>query len=107
MRRLIVPLLVMMAVASACGGTRLEDEAGGLEIYQATCARCHSADLSGGIGPALGAGSASSDKPREYFIQTTARGQGRMPSYGGTLSTEQIDRVVDFMLVEQGRGPVE
>ncbi len=96
-------LLTLLLLAAACGGGGLDEQAGGPEIFSATCARCHAADLSGGIGPRLGMGAPSSDKPLEYFVQTISRGQGRMPSFDGSLSANQIQRVVEFILVEQGR----
>ena len=97
---LVLALLLLLA---ACGDD-LSEGAGGAEIYEATCARCHGANLEGGVGPALaGPDAPSVDLPRSYFIQTTERGQGRMPAYGGVLSDAQIERVVDFILAEQGR----
>jgi mono/diheme cytochrome c family protein len=95
--------LALLMLLGACGED-LSAEASGAEIYEATCARCHGADLEGGVGPALaGPDAPSGDLPRSYFIQTTERGKGRMPSYGGVLSDAQIERVVDFILAEQGR----
>ena len=89
----------------ACGGTSVEPDAAGEEIYAAVCARCHADNLTGGLGPALvGPDARSLDRPEEYFVRSVERGIGsRMPSFGGTLTEAQIQRVVDYILSQQGR----
>jgi cytochrome c550 len=67
------------------------------------CARCHGADLQGGVGPALGLDAPSIDKPIDYFVLTITRGQGRMPSFSGTLTADQIERVAGYIMEQQGR----
>lgn len=88
--------MVLALVMAGCGSS-LADDASGQEIYEARCASCHRSDLSGGIGPALGAGSAAVDRPLEYYQVTISAGKGRMPSFGGSLSDDQIARVVDYI----------
>ena len=77
-------------------------DASGQEIYQQLCANCHSADLNGGVGPAIGAGSNSAAQDDEFLVLTITRGRGPMPSFDSTLSDEQIARVVEYMRAEQG-----
>lgn len=99
-RRVVVG--VLLVVASACTDAPAED-ATGEEIYRQSCASCHARDLSGGIGPALGAGSATVDLSDAFIAQTIAQGRGsRMPAFSRTLSTEQIDRVVGYIREQQG-----
>ena len=88
---------------TACG-PGVENDATGEEIFLNICARCHADNLSGGFGPALvGDDSPTLDRPEEFLLQTVGSGLGRMPAYGGTLSEEQIQRVVDFVMDKQGR----
>lgn len=102
MRNLILCLAIALS-AGACGEP-LAADAPGDAIFAAICARCHGGSLEGAIGPQLGGSDAPSvDQPESYFIQTVTRGQGRMPSFGTTLSEDQIQRVVDFILEQQGR----
>lgn len=96
-------LLVAALLVSACG-PGVEDDASGPGVYAAVCARCHADNLLGGFGPPLvGPDSPSLERPREFLVQTVERGLGRMPGFAGSLSEDQIDRVVDFILEQQGR----
>ncbi|MDH3499364.1 MAG: cytochrome c [Acidimicrobiia bacterium] len=103
MRRLLAALIALALVA-ACGSD-VPADADGATIYELVCAHCHGADLEGsGLGPALvGAEARSTELPESYFTQAVSRGIGSMPSYGGTLSDAQIERVVAFILEAQGR----
>ncbi len=94
-------LLVAMVVALAACGTSLPDDATGEEVYTAVCARCHGADLAGGVGPALGAGTEVSEQPDDYYVQTISRGRGRMPAFGSSLTEHQIDRVIEYLRARQ------
>ena len=100
----LMALLVLAAtVLAGCGGG-LEDNASGEEIYNARCSSCHRKDLTGGIGPRLGPGSDAVDRPLDYYDITIRTGKGRMPSFGSTLSDEQITRVIDYVLGVQNAG---
>ena len=102
--RLTTTLILCFATLLAACGPGVDEDADGATIYESVCARCHASDLSGGIGPPLvGADAPSTDLPEEYFVQTISRGNGRMPSFGGTLSEAQIERLVTFILDRQGR----
>jgi cytochrome c551 len=96
------PLIAVagMVVLTACSSSVAED-ASGEEIYSQLCARCHADDLSGRVGPALGAGSNSAGEPDSYLVQTITFGSGRMPAFRSSLSETQIERVVEYIRGEQ------
>lgn len=96
MRRSAAVLISGMLMISACTGPA-DPDASGAELYSQFCARCHGGDLSGGIGPALGAGSELSERDDAYVSETISGGRGRMPAFARTLSDEQIARVVEFL----------
>ena len=98
---LLVSAVLSAALLTGCGAG-LDDTASGEEIYNARCASCHRRDLSGGIGPALGPGSEAVDRPLEYYEITIATGKGRMPSFGSSLTDDQISRVIDYVTAVQG-----
>lgn len=100
---LAVLLVFSATLLSGCGGG-LEDSASGEEIYNARCASCHRKDLSGGIGPALGAGSDAVDRPLDYYEITIKTGKGRMPSFRSTLTDAQITRVIEYVISIQNAG---
>lgn len=93
-------VIVMMAVIVACTGPAGPD-ASGSDLYSQFCARCHSADLSGGIGPAIGEGSQLVDRPDSYIAQVLENGRGSMPAFGNTLSEDQVARVIQFIRAKQ------
>lgn len=93
--------LVFMAFALATCGDRPPAEASGAEIFEQICANCHGSDLSGGIGPALNAGSNAASQDDAFLEFTITRGRGRMPSFQNTLSQEQIERVIGFIRDQQ------
>lgn len=97
-RMTLVGGLLALVVATGCV-TPPTPEATGGEIFQQTCARCHGSDLGGGVGPALGPGSAIVDQPDSQVRLSIERGVGSMPAFGSSLSAEQIDRVVAFLRV--------
>lgn len=99
MRR--VSVLSLVVALAACSSAPAQD-AGGEEIYRQLCASCHARDLSGGIGPALGAGSHAATLDDDVLAATIASGRGsRMPAFGRTLSSDQIDRVVGYLRERQ------
>lgn len=99
MRTLIAALLSLL-VLSGCSGQPSAD-ASGAEIYDQLCARCHGADLGGGIGPAIGAGSDVVDRSDEYIRGVIENGRGSMPAFGSTLDDGQIDRLIGYLRSEQ------
>lgn len=100
MRRVVVAAAAALALVGCDFGAPPED-ATGSEIYAQLCARCHDADLSGGVGPALGPGSVAAQEGRDYMEFTIRNGRGRMPSFS-SLSDEQMSRLLEYLLEEQG-----
>ena len=100
---LLVPAIFCATLLAGCGAG-LDDNATGEEIYNARCSSCHRKDLSGGIGPALGPGSEAVDRPLEYYEITITAGKGRMPSFGSSLTDEQVARVIDYVISVQSGG---
>jgi mono/diheme cytochrome c family protein len=104
-RRIVLLVLVVLSVSLLAGcGAGLDEDATGEEVFNSRCASCHRKDLSGGIGPALGAGSEAVDRPLEYYEITITSGKGRMPSFGTSLSDEQISQVIEYVITVQGGG---
>lgn len=101
MRRAGALAAIALTLAACSLGSPPED-ADGEEIYVQLCARCHDADLSGGVGPALGPDSNAAAESDEYFEFTITNGRGRMPSFS-SLSDDQIDRLVGYMREIQSR----
>ena len=103
MRTLSLWIVAFTLLVSACGAS-VPADASGEEIFLQVCARCHADNLSGGFGPPLvGEESPALGKPMAFFVQTITRGLGRMPSFGGTLSDAQIERVAEFVISRQNR----
>lgn len=99
--RLRVLGICVLLLLSACTGAA-DPDATGAELYSQFCARCHAADLSGGVGPAMGPGSPLVELPDSYILDVTANGRGAMPAFGRTLTDDQIQRLADFIRAEQG-----
>ncbi len=97
-------IIGLMTILNACGGPGVAEDATGAEIYVQLCARCHGRHLTGGTGVALvGDDARSIDKPERYFVQSINAGLGRMPSFRGTLTEDQILRVSRYIIEQQGR----
>ena len=99
-RRARAATVGLLLFACACVG-RPPADATGEQVYEQVCARCHAADLSGGVGPGIGAGSNAAEQNDEFLRLTITDGRGRMPSFRHTLSEEEINRVIEFMREEQ------
>ncbi len=95
--------IVLALLLGACSFGRPADDATGEEIYAQLCARCHGADLQGGLGPPLGPGSNSAIEDDGYLVFTIENGRGRMPSFSGTLTDDQVDLLVAYMRDVQGQ----
>lgn len=98
-RRFAIVLLALLVVGCNLGGP--EEDATGEEIYVQLCARCHGADLSGGVGPPLGPETNAALEDDEYLEFTILNGRGRMPSFD-SLDQAQVDRLVAYMREVQG-----
>lgn len=100
--RSTVVALVMVLAITACVG-RPEEDATGEEIYLQLCSNCHSSDLSGNVGPSLGAGSNAANQPDTFLEMAIVDGRGRMPSFRNTLDMAQLERLIGFLRDAQGR----
>ncbi len=87
----------------ACSVGRPPEDATGEEIYIQLCSNCHGDDLSGGIGPPLGPGSAAASESDEFLEFTIVNGRGRMPSFESSLSDEQLGRLISYIRQVQGQ----
>lgn len=72
------------------------------ETFNASCARCHGVDLSGGTGPALGPTSHSLGEPDEHLIEAIMFGRNEMPAFADELSEAQVAAIVDYIREVQG-----
>jgi cytochrome c551 len=101
-------------VLGACGGdggddNGAEDNAGqedgtttasaAEDVYEANCAACHGADLSGGAGPELSAVGAnlSVDELKDVI----ANGRGGMPKFSGKLSDDEIQELSEWLAAKK------
>lgn len=75
----------------------------GAATYEANCATCHASDGSGGQGPAIGNGVANESLSEADMVRIVTEGKAAMPSWKGTLSTEEIDAVVGYVRNDLGR----
>ncbi len=87
----------MAILVAACSLGGPPEDASGEEIYAQLCARCHGAELDGGIGPPLGPGSPSEKESDEFLEFSIMNGRGRMPSFSSSLDEGQLDRLVGFI----------
>lgn len=94
--RLLVALALVAVLLAACSPGP-PDDASGEDIYVELCARCHGADMSGGVGPPLGPGSNAAAETDEFLEFTIVNGRGRMPSFSSTLADDQVERLVGYM----------
>lgn len=92
---------IALLLGACVGGP--DENATGEEMYAQLCARCHGADHSGGVGPALGPDSNSAHQPDEFMSTAITNGMGRMPSFSSTLSADQVDRLVEYLRQVQGQ----
>lgn len=96
---LLLAALLLIWIGSCTA--RPAPDATGEEIYSQLCSSCHAEDLSGGIGQPLGSGSNAAEQDDAFLELTISRGRGRMPSFSGTLSEDQIGRLIDYLRQEQ------
>ena len=73
----------------------------GAELYDTNCASCHGSSLEGGVGPRLDAGSESAEETDSRLTARIHDGKGAMPAFGGSLTDEQIDLLVEFLRESQ------
>ncbi len=107
MKRGALVLVLLVAVLIAGCSDRLEGKHGE-ELYRVGCAQCHGADLTGGLGPPIDAGSnADIGLSDEQVVNVIRVGPGAMPGFDRRLTEEQIESLVVYLRVRQGRAEGE
>lgn len=81
----------VVAVLSGCSD-RTEGRVGA-DLFEVSCAGCHLADGSGGMGPALDAGSNAVSLTDEQIDRVIRVGPGTMPAFD-QLTDTQIESLV-------------
>lgn len=103
MVRTLFLVVALALAATACSGGPGPDTFGE-DLYRASCARCHGADLGGGIGPALDEGSDTALVLTDEQITNVIRvGPGAMPAFG-RLTDEQVASLVEYLRQRQAGG---
>jgi cytochrome c oxidase cbb3-type subunit 3 len=70
----------------------------GKEIYANTCAPCHNADATGGIGPNLTAAALKYGSTKKDIYESIAKGRPNgMPAFGPQIGSEKISKVAAFL----------
>ena len=76
-----------------------DEEAGTIDaaaIFSARCSSCHGAEREGGGGPPLLP--ANLTKEPSAYVETITKGSGPMPAWGGRLSADEINALVEFIM---------
>lgn len=69
----------------------------GRQVYSSRCASCHDADGSGSRGPNITGARVTERYPNVADqIDVIVNGRGGMPSFGNSLSDDEIDAVVRY-----------
>ncbi|HZJ49210.1 MAG TPA: cytochrome c [Acidimicrobiia bacterium] len=113
MKRIVIVIATLALLLAACssGGstsaataapsatTAASGDIDGEAIFTLNCVRCHGADLAGGVGKPLKAGSAAASKSDEELLATITNGvEGTvMPVWSRTLSAEEIAAVLGYI----------
>jgi cytochrome c553 len=99
-RRLIAGAVVAVVVMTMPALAAAQDAANGRQLYERLeCARCHAADASGGMGPALAGTSLSLQQVRAQLREPTG---GMMPTFGPERLSDA--EVADIYAWLQSRG---
>lgn len=98
-KSLVGAVCVLAGLLAACGGST--DGLFGEALYQQSCQSCHNADGSGGVGKAIGEGSAAVDLTDEQIAGVIRAGPGVMPSFP-RLTDEQVASLVAHVRRLQG-----
>lgn len=106
--RLKWSLVGLLAIVSACGGGTVEafgpprDESyeesvvsAGRELYLRTCSSCHGRNGDGGVGPNLRQVWERLTFAEHISVVADGRG-GRMPNFGQSLSSADIEAIVVY-----------
>lgn len=101
----LIATITLTGLATACSGSgkpvadtgTVPTTSSGADIYAQKCAVCHGRQGEGGAGPRLAGQVAAAKFPRVDNEQDYVRdGNKSMPSFGGSLTAEQIRAVVAY-----------
>ena len=96
MRRFAAILaLAALALLTGCRETSVD----GPTLYIRNCAACHGGDLGGGVGAAIGPGTASATQSDAELRSVIVSGVEGMPASG--LDSEQIDALISYLRQRQ------
>jgi mono/diheme cytochrome c family protein len=98
--RLLPLLLAALLLVGACSGSSSGEASSGEEIYRSNCASCHGTDGGGGLGKNLHG--VADRLTVEEHIKIVTDGKPPMPKFGGQLSAEEIEAVVEYERTELG-----
>jgi len=73
----------------------------GADLYEDNCSSCHGSSLEGGVGPRLDAGSESAEETDSRLTARIHDGKRAMPAFGGSMTDEQIELIVEFLRESQ------
>jgi mono/diheme cytochrome c family protein len=69
----------------------------GEDLYVMNCSSCHGASLEGGAGAELARGSEASEESDSRIFTRIRDGKDVMPAFGGPLSDDEIDLIVQYL----------
>ena len=78
-------------------GAQVAPVLSGAELFQANCASCHGPAGEGGAGPRLAGNNRM--KNSERVSSTILNGRGMMPGFRSLLSTEELERLVEHVVM--------
>ena len=100
MHRPIIAFLLLAGCSIAINNARAQNaQHPGSSVFTANCATCHGQDLKGGNGSNLIDGGWEFGDERADIIRSIADGipERGMPAFGGVLSDQHIEQVVDYI----------
>lgn len=101
---LCASLLALVLVGHAASATAEADVAS--RLYRDNCAECHGEDRLGGMGPALLPSNLGRlRKEMAHGVITNGRPATQMPSFGASLSAEQVSVLVEFIYTPLAEPP--
>jgi mono/diheme cytochrome c family protein len=93
----VVLLFVNEPESGGGGGGAAGGGVDGSAVFSDNCAGCHGADGEGNNGPPLNNGLVVANFPDPADqVDVVTNGRGPMPSFGGRLSPEEIEAVVEY-----------
>ena len=90
-----VGIIILMGIVAIMTSFALPQQTTGKEIFESNCSKCH-----GKEGTKKGFGVKSLQKSQLTTAENTeiiTNGKGKMPSWKGSLTTEQINQVVGYI----------